>query len=231
MFLFSFLKRVGSRRHTNSHGYPHFSFFISHSLSIRWKSASGGSGNAGTNLGVRKPVGELCWAASSSLSFAGTSLCQPIANLRQAHPPHRVKNEFTGDMKRGWQLSLGHCAKKRRSPTGSQLQTLRSIDRSLGAIGIAESAGDSHQFGNGFRLDLRNSSINFRIAPRRWCTVSTSRCRPSRSRSYHSSGIAAACPQIVSASICSALVSAGSNACHPVTFSYTQLLANTPLKG
>ena len=63
---------------------------------------------------------------------------------------------------------------------------------------MAESAGDSRQFGNGFRLDLRNSPINFRIAPRRWCSASTNRFRPSRSPSYHSSGISAAHRQMVS---------------------------------
>ena len=73
-----------------------------------------------------------------------------------------------------------------------QLQTLSLSDPSLAARGMAEFAADSHQFGNGFRLDLRNSPIEFRMVGRRWWSVSTSRSRPIRSPSYHSSGIPAA---------------------------------------
>jgi hypothetical protein len=54
MLLFSFLKQVGSGGHTNPHGDPHFT-----TIGNRWKSASGGSWNAGTNLGVcAKPFGD-----------------------------------------------------------------------------------------------------------------------------------------------------------------------------
>ena len=79
--------------------------------------------------------------------------------------------------------------------------------------------------------DLRSSVINFRIAPRRWCSASTSRCRPSRSPLYHSSRISSAHRQMVSGSISSALVSAGSNTSHAVTPSYTQLFAYAPRRG
>jgi len=64
-----------------------------------------------------------------------------------------------------------------------QTQTLSLSDPSLAARGMAEFAADSHQFGNGFPLDLRNSPINFRIVGRRWWSVSTS--SPDRSGLPH----------------------------------------------
>src|SRR5208282_5240461 len=164
-----------------------------------------------------------------------------------------LKNEFIGDIERYWQgnhwsagaigsrgrIVLDHtdppflvlCAENPALAHGVNYKRCASCDRSLAARGMAESAGDSRQFGNGFRLDRRNSVINFRIASRRWCSASTSRCSPARSPSYHSSGISAAHRQMVSASISSALVSAGSNEFHPATPSYTQLFAYTPRSG
>lgn len=62
--------------------------------------------------------------------------------------------------------------KARHLHKGVDYKRCASSDRSLAARGMAESAGDSRQFENGFRLDLRNSPINFRIVPRRWCSAS-----------------------------------------------------------
>ena len=59
------------------------------------------------------------------------------------------------------------CAEKPGACTRvSNHKRCASSDRSLVGRGT-ESAGDSHQFGNGFRLDRRNSVIKCRIAPRR----------------------------------------------------------------
>lgn|SRR5215472_2823092 len=68
------------------------------------------------------------------------------------------------------------------------------------------------QLGNGWRVDLRKSVMSSRILGRRLYSASTSLLRPSKSCSYHSSGIRRAKRQTSSTFILSARPSAGSNA-------------------
>jgi len=56
---------------------------------------------------------------------------------------------------------LALCAERRSLTRVVNYKGWASSEGSLAAGGISESAGDSYQFGNGFRLDLRNSVINF----------------------------------------------------------------------
>ena len=118
---------------------------------------------------------------------------EPVPTNRKSasglSPVVELKNEFPGDIERSWQgdhWRAGEiersrrivldptdpplpifCAKRPSIAARSQLQALGLSERSLAARGMPKSVGDSRQFGNGFRLDLRNSLINFRIAPRR----------------------------------------------------------------
>src|SRR5581483_50203 len=98
-------------------------------------------------------------------------------------------------------------------------------------MGNGRTKVDSGQLGNGFRGLSRKRLMSRRIIFRRSKSVSTSRSRPSRSPSYHSSGMSAVHRQTASQLISSALVSAGSNDSQLVTPSYTQLFANTPRRG
>src|SRR5207302_6864946 len=134
-------------------------------------------------------------------------------------PVIKLENKFTGDIECNWQgnywragaigrrrrIVLDHTdppflalsAKRPKITAGLNYKRCASSDRSVAATGMAEFAGDSRQFGNGFRPDLRNSPINFRIVGRLWWSVSTSRSRPIRSPSYHASGISAGLLQMV----------------------------------
>ena len=64
-------------------------------------------------------------------------------------------------------LWLRSVLRTRRLHTSLNYERCASSDPLIAARGRAESVGDSRQFGNGFRLDLQNSVIKLRIAPRR----------------------------------------------------------------
>ncbi len=113
---------------------------------------------------------------------------------------------------------------------GSQVGLNRS-EECLSARSHTTLGHESRQFGNGFRADSRNMLMSRRIERLRMYSASTNRCRVSRSPSYHSSGMSAAHRQMVSESISSAMVKAGSNESQLVTPWYTQLFACTPLNG